>query len=75
MYIPPRVSLGCLQAYAVQRAAVDNLAFVPPYDDPYTIAGQGTIGDEILRQVQGPARSHAAHAGAWDLESMRWCML
>ena len=26
--------------------------FVAPYDDPYTIAGQGTIGTEILRQVQ-----------------------
>ena len=25
--------------------------FVAPYDDPYTIAGQGTIGTEILRQV------------------------
>lgn len=24
--------------------------FVAPYDDPYTIAGQGTIGTEILRQ-------------------------
>lgn len=26
-------------------------AFVAPYDDPYTIAGQGTIGTEILRQL------------------------
>ncbi len=24
--------------------------FIAPYDDPYTIAGQGTIGNEILRQ-------------------------
>lgn len=30
----------------------DNLTFVAPYDDPHTIAGQGTIGDEILRQVR-----------------------
>lgn len=29
----------------------DGLTFVAPYDDPHTIAGQGTIGDEILRQV------------------------
>lgn len=42
------------QAYAVARAAADGLAFVPPYDDPYTIAGQGTIGDEILRQMSDP---------------------
>jgi threonine dehydratase len=27
---------------------------VAPYDDPYTIAGQGTIGDEILRQIGNP---------------------
>ena len=28
--------------------------FVHPYDDPDVIAGQGTIGMEILRQWQGP---------------------
>jgi threonine dehydratase len=28
--------------------------FVHPYDDPDVIAGQGTIGMEILRQCQGP---------------------
>ena len=28
-----------------------QLVFVAPYDDPYTIAGQGTIGTEILRQL------------------------
>lgn len=37
---------------AQDRAVRDNLAFVAPYDDPHTIAGQGTIGDEILRQVR-----------------------
>lgn len=26
--------------------------FVAPYDDPYTIAGQGTIGNEVLRQIK-----------------------
>ena len=30
-----------------------------PYDDPYTIAGQGTIGTEILRQCGDPAALHA----------------
>ncbi|KAF5829223.1 threonine dehydratase [Dunaliella salina] len=39
------------QAHAVSRSIAEGLAFVPPYDDPFTIAGQGTIGDEILRQV------------------------
>ncbi|GAP34785.1 threonine ammonia-lyase, biosynthetic [Piscinibacter sakaiensis] len=31
-----------------------GLAFVHPFDDPDVIAGQGTIGMEILRQHQGP---------------------
>jgi len=31
-----------------------GLAFVHPYDDPEVIAGQGTIGMEILRQCEGP---------------------
>ena len=31
-----------------------GLAFVHPYDDPEVIAGQGTIGMEILRQHPGP---------------------
>ncbi|KAJ3300175.1 hypothetical protein HK104_003785 [Borealophlyctis nickersoniae] len=26
---------------------------IPPYDDPYVIAGQGTVGVEILRQYSG----------------------
>ncbi|KAF8494639.1 tryptophan synthase beta subunit-like PLP-dependent enzyme [Russula emetica] len=32
-------------------AAVHGLVFVPPYDDPLVIAGQGTIGMEILKQL------------------------
>ena len=31
-----------------------GLTFVPPYDDPDVIAGQGTIGMEILRQHPDP---------------------
>ncbi len=31
-----------------------KLVFVHPYDDPDVIAGQGTIGMEILRQHPGP---------------------
>lgn len=42
------------QAHALSRAVTEGLAFVAPYDDPYTIAGQGTIGDEILRQIGNP---------------------
>ena len=32
-------------------AATHNLIFVPPYDDPLVIAGQGTVGLEILKQI------------------------
>ncbi|CAG8434339.1 1358_t:CDS:2 [Diversispora eburnea] len=31
-------------------AELEKLTNIPPYDDPYVIAGQGTIGMEILRQ-------------------------
>jgi threonine dehydratase len=41
-------------AYAKQLAADKGMAYVHPYDDPEIIAGQGTIGMEILRQHTGP---------------------
>ncbi|CAG8501052.1 4628_t:CDS:2 [Ambispora gerdemannii] len=31
--------------------ALHQLTNIPPYDDPYVIAGQGTIAMEILRQI------------------------
>ncbi len=40
-------------AHAVQVQRKSKAAFVHPYDDPDVIAGQGTIGMEILRQWQG----------------------
>ncbi len=40
------------QAMRLRRAR--GLVFVHPYDDPEVIAGQGTIGMEILRQQPGP---------------------
>ncbi|HEX7812502.1 MAG TPA: threonine ammonia-lyase, biosynthetic [Burkholderiales bacterium] len=44
------------EAYAHSReiARREKLSFVHPYDDPDVIAGQGTIGMEILRQHSGP---------------------
>ncbi len=30
-----------------------NLVFIPPYEDPHVIAGQGTIGLELMEQVPG----------------------
>jgi threonine dehydratase len=41
-------------AYARQLEAEKGLTFIHPFDDPDVIAGQGTIGMEILRQCQQP---------------------
>ena len=41
-------------ARAIALARATRAVFVHPYDDPDVIAGQGTIGMEILRQEQGP---------------------
>jgi len=40
--------------HAVTLEKQQGLTFVHPFDDPDVIAGQGTIGMEILRQQQGP---------------------
>ena len=40
-------------AHAVRLRRARGLTFVHPYDDPDVIAGQGTIGMEILRQHAG----------------------
>jgi threonine dehydratase len=40
------------RAVALQKAS--GATFVHPYDDPDVIAGQGTVGMEILQQCQGP---------------------
>src|SRR5438132_662633 len=44
-----------------------NLTFVHPYDDPDVIAGQGTIGMEILRQHPGPIHAIFVAVGGGGL--------
>ena len=39
-------------AYAEELQAKEGLTPVPPFDDPDVIAGQGTVGMEIIRQAQ-----------------------
>lgn len=39
------------KAECTRLALAHGLAFVPPYDDPLVIAGQGTVGMEILKQI------------------------
>ena len=43
---------ACEHAMRLRRRR--SLTFVHPYDDPDVIAGQGTVGMEILRQRPGP---------------------
>lgn len=38
--------------FARKIAAEAQVAFIPPFDDPAVVAGQGTIGLEILRQLR-----------------------
>lgn len=40
--------------HASELGTAAGLTFVHPFDDPDVIAGQGTIGMEVLRQHQGP---------------------
>ena len=58
-------------AYAYARAieARQNLTFIHPFDDPDVIAGQGTIGMEILRQQQGPLHAIFVAIGGGGLIS------
>jgi threonine dehydratase len=41
------------QDHCDHLVADSGLTFIPPFDDPLVIAGQGTIGEEILRQSHG----------------------
>ena len=40
--------------FAQQQAMAQQLSFIHPFDDPDVIAGQGTIGAEIVRQHVDP---------------------
>jgi threonine dehydratase len=55
--------------YADALAAKASLTFVHPYDDPDVIAGQGTIGMEILRQHPQPIHALFVAIGGGGLIS------
>jgi threonine dehydratase len=56
-------------AHARQLAAEKGLTFIHPFDDPDVIAGQGTIGMEILRQYQQPIHAIFVAIGGGGLIS------
>lgn len=41
-------------AYSQKLVAEKGMTYIHPYDDPEVIAGQGTVGMEILRQMRQP---------------------
>ncbi|KFK38389.1 hypothetical protein AALP_AA3G107100 [Arabis alpina] len=55
------------QAYAKKRAVEEGLTFIPPFDHPDVIAGQGTVGMEIMRQASGPLHAIFVPVGGGGL--------
>ena len=56
-------------AHARQLETEKGLTFIHPFDDPDVIAGQGTIGMEILRQCQKPIHAIFVAIGGGGLIS------
>lgn len=56
-------------AHARELEAEKGLTFIHPFDDPHVIAGQGTIGMEILRQHQQPIHAIFVAIGGGGLIS------
>ncbi|KAK1288804.1 hypothetical protein QJS10_CPB19g01673 [Acorus calamus] len=55
------------QSYAKQQAEREGRTFIPPFDHPDVIAGQGTIGMEIVRQLKGPLHAIFVPVGGGGL--------
>ena len=54
-------------AHAMQLASDRGLTFIHPFDDPDVIAGQGTIGMEMLRQHADPIHAVFVPVGGGGL--------
>ena len=54
-------------AEARQRCADEGLTYIHPFDDPEVIAGQGTIGLEIMRQSPEPPNAIYVAVGGGGL--------
>ena len=55
--------------HALGLQAEQGLTFIHPFDDPLVIAGQGTVGLEILRQHKGPLHAVFVPIGGGGLIS------
>ena len=49
--------------FALKKAKEDGLTFIHPFNDPLVIAGQGTVGLEIMQDF--PQGRDSAGAGGW----------
>ncbi len=54
-------------AYSLKLVEEMGFVYIHPYDDPDTIAGQGTVAMEILRQHQGPLHAIFVPVGGGGL--------
>jgi len=50
-------------ARAAEITRTEGAVFIPPYDDPYVMAGQGTAGLEIVEQAPGIAAVYVPIGG------------
>ncbi|XP_072972112.1 threonine dehydratase 1 biosynthetic, chloroplastic [Typha angustifolia] len=55
------------QSYAKQRGEQEGRTFIPPFDHPDVITGQGTVGMEIIRQLKGPLHAIFVPVGGGGL--------
>ena len=61
------VSYNDAYDYAMKLVAESGLTYIPPFDDPDVIAGQGTIGMEIVRQYAKPIHAVFVQIGGGGL--------
>ena len=51
------------QAYAKKLAKEEGRSFIPPFDHPDIIMGQGTVGMEVMRQTKEPLHAILCQSG------------
>lgn len=55
------------QAYAKKRGKEESRTFIPPFDHPDVIVGQGTVGMEVVRQATSPLHAIFVPVGGGGL--------
>ena len=55
-----------VQTYAKRRSEEEGRIFIPPFDHPDVIVGQGTIGMEIVHQKSRSTTSYICPCRWWQ---------